>query len=298
MEEGTLLQPGISEMAPRVSEFRRFYRVFFSRGLVVFGSVVIFAVLMTAIFCPLIAPYDPLQPDAKHVLSSPSSANLLGTDASGRDTLSRLIYGTRTSLMVGVVALGIAAIIGMAAGLIAGYFGGWTSAVIMRIVDAMMAFPMLLLALLFSALLGGGLKNVMISIGIAMIPGYARLMCSVVLSAKETDYILAGRSLGSSNIRQMFGHILPNCFPPLIVLVTMQIGLAILSEAGLSYLGVGITPPTPSWGSMVFDGYKYLTTSPILSFAPGLVIILVVFSFNMIGDGLRDALDPKLRGVV
>jgi peptide/nickel transport system permease protein len=288
----------INEISPHVSEFKRFYRVFFSRGLVVFGAVVIFLFVVLAIFSPLIAPYDPNEQDLDQLLANPSTAHLLGTDNLGRDLLSRVIYGSRTSLMVGVVALAIAAIVGMSIGLMAGYFGGWVNAIIMRFVDAMMSFPMIILAMLIAALLGSGLKNVMISLGIAMIPGYARLMCSIVLSAKESDYILAGRSLGSSNLRLMFRHIVPNCFPPLIVLITMQIGLAILSEAGLSYLGVGIHPPTASWGSMISFGYKYLTTNPVLSFAPGVAIILVVFAFSMVGDGLRDALDPRMRGVL
>jgi len=200
--------------------------------------------------------------------------------------------------MVGVVALSIASILGMAAGLVAAYFGGWMNAVIMRIVDALMAFPLIVLAMLIAAVFGGGLTIVMIALGIGMIPGYARLMAGLVFSTKENDYILAERSLGSGDLRILFRHILPNCFPPIIVLITMQIGGAILAEAGLSYLGIGITPPAPSWGAMVSNGYKYLLTNPLISLAPGMAIMLVVFSFNMVGDGLRDALDPRLRGVI
>jgi peptide/nickel transport system permease protein len=288
----------IAEITPHVSEFRRFYRVFFGRGLVVFGAVIVLALLIIAIFSPLISPYDPVRQEYDQVLAEPSSQHLLGTDQFGRDILSRLLYGSRASLMVGVVATGIAATIGMTIGLIAGYFGGVINTLIMRLVDAIMSFPMILLALLIAALLGGGIKNVMISLGVAMIPGFARLMCGLVLMTKESDYILAGKSLGSSNLRLMFRHIVPNCLPPLIVLITMQIGMAILTEAGLSYLGVGIVPPTPAWGSMVNDGYQYLLENPILSFAPGMAIILVVFAFNMFGDGIRDALDPRLRGVI
>lgn len=289
---------GITEIRPRISGFRRFYRVFFSRGLVIFGTIVILLFLIASAFGPWIVPYDPTDQQLDQVLASPSSEHLLGTDEYGRDTFSRLVYGSRYSLMVGVVALGIAAIVGMAAGLTAGYFGGWVNAIIMRIVDALMAFPMIVLALLLASLLGGGLVNVMIALGIAMIPGYARLMCGLVLSVKETDYIMAEHSLGGSNLRLMLRHILPNCFPPLIVLITMQIGIAILAESGLSYLGIGITPPAPTWGAMVSDGYRYLLTNPLLSFAPGMAIMIVVFSFNMVGDGLRDALDPRLRGVL
>jgi ABC-type dipeptide/oligopeptide/nickel transport system permease subunit len=157
---------------------------------------------------------------------------------------------------------------------------------------------MILLALVIASLLGGGLRNVMIALGVAMLPGYARLMCGQVLSVKENDYILAAHSEGAGNLRVMLNHILPNCFPPLIVLMTMQIGAAILAEAGLSFLGIGIEPPAAAWGLMVNDGRIYLMTNPILSFAPGLAIMLVVFAFNMVGDGLRDALDPRLRGII
>ena len=183
-------------------------------------------------------------------------------------------------------------------GLIAGYFGGWVYNVLMRVVDAMMCFPMILMALVIAALLGGGLKNVMIALGIALLPGYARLMCAQVLSVKENDYILAEHAAGAGNLRIMLQHVFPNCLPPLIVLVTMQLGAAILAEAGLSFLGVGIEPPAAAWGSMVNDGRQYLITNPILSFAPGIAIMLTVFSFNMVGDGLRDALDPRLRGTI
>jgi ABC-type dipeptide/oligopeptide/nickel transport system permease subunit len=201
-------------------------------------------------------------------------------------------------MLVGVVALCIAAGIVIIGCMLAGFFGGWVNAIIMRIVDALMSFPMILLALLIAGLLGSGLTNVMIALGIALIPAYARLMCGQVLSIRENDYILAGRAMGSSNWRQMFRHILPNSFPPLIVLITMQIGSAILAEAGLSYLGIGITPPDPSWGAMVNGGFKYLLSNPLLSFIPGLAIMIVVFAFSMVGDGLRDALDPRLRGTI
>jgi ABC-type dipeptide/oligopeptide/nickel transport system permease subunit len=200
--------------------------------------------------------------------------------------------------MIGVVALGIAATIGISMGLIAGYFGGWIYTIIMRFIDSLMCFPMILLALLIASLLGGGVKNVMLALGIAMLPGYARLMCGQVLSIKENDYILAEHSAGASHLRIMLRHILPNCLPPLLVLLTMQIGAAILAEAGLSFLGVGIEPPAAAWGLMVSDGRMYLLTNPVLSFAPGIAIMLVVFAFNMVGDGLRDALDPRLRGTL
>lgn len=291
--------PAVSgTLAPRTSELKRFLKVLFSRGLVIFGIIIILLFIMAAIFAPLLAPYDPYEQNWNETLLKPSSQHLLGTDSLGRDTLSRLIFGSRNSLMVGIVALGIAAIFGMSLGLIAGYFGGWINIIIMRFIDAMMSFPMILFALIISALLGGGMRNVMIALGIAMLPGYARLMCGQVLSVKENDYVLAEHASGAGHLRIMLRHILPNCFPPLIVMVTMQIGAAILGEAGLSFLGVGIEPPAAAWGLMVEDGRTYLLTNPILSFAPGLAIMLVVFGFNMVGDGLRDALDPRLRGTI
>jgi ABC-type dipeptide/oligopeptide/nickel transport system permease subunit len=285
-------------IAPHVSESRRFIRVLLSRPVVVFGVVVILLVIFTAAAAPLLAPYDPYEPDLTQTLLKPSSDHVLGTDSLGRDVLSRLIYGSRNSLMIGIVALAIAAIFGMSLGLLAGYYGGWVNTIIMRIIDSLMSFPMILFALVIAALLGGGMRNVMIAIGISMLPGYARLMCGQVLSVRENDYVLAEHAAGADHTRIMLRHILPNCFPPLIVLVTMQIGAAILAEAGLSFLGIGIEPPAAAWGLMVEDGRPYLLSNPLLSFAPGLAIMLVVFSFNMIGDGLRDALDPRLRGTI
>jgi peptide/nickel transport system permease protein len=276
----------------------RFLKVMLGRKIVVFGMVMILAFVVIAIFAPLLAPYDPYAQDLVVARQQPSAAHWLGTDALGRDTLSRIIYGARTSLLVGIVSVGIAAFLGIWLGLIAGFYGGWAYNIIMRFIDSLMAFPMILLALVLAALLGGGLRNVVIAIGIALTSLYARLMCSQVLSAKENDYITAAHSIGAGNWRIMVRHLLPNCLPPLIVLITLQLGTAILSEAGLSFLGIGIQAPEASWGAMVSDGYKYLLMTPVLSFAPGVAIMLVVFSFNILGDGLRDALDPRLRGTL
>jgi len=287
-----------TEQIARKSGFRRFVRVFLNRALVVFGMVIIMIFILTAIFAPLIAPYGPNDQDIVNNLQQPSREHLLGTDALGRDTLSRIIYGSQISLEVGLIVVAISAIVGMTLGLIAGYFGGWTYTIIMRVVDAMMAFPMLILTLLIAAVLGQGVSNVIIALSVGLMPIYARLMCGQVISVKANDYILAGHSIGADNIRIMLRHVLPNCFPPLIVMITMMLGSTILAEAGLSFLGVGIAPPTPAWGGMVNDGRMYLLELPVLSFAPGLAIMLVVFSFNMVGDGLRDALDPRLRGVL
>jgi peptide/nickel transport system permease protein len=288
----------VNEAPPRVNEVRRFFRVFMGRGLVVFGMIVILAFLILAIFAPQIAPYDPLKRTLSEALQQPNAQHLLGTDAIGRDTLSRLIYGTRISLIVGVLVCTIAGGFGVLLGAIAGYFGGIIGAVIMRIMDTLMTVPMMILALAISALLGGGLKNVVIALGFGLIPGYARMMSAQVLVAKETDYVMASHSMGSNNWRIILRHIVPNCFSPILVLITMMMGTTILAEAGLSFLGIGITPPTPAWGGMVTDGRNYLLTNPMLSVAPGVAIMLLVFSFNMVGDGLRDALDPRLRGVI
>jgi peptide/nickel transport system permease protein len=297
MAEGTGIS-SVNEAPPRVNELRRFFRVFLGRGLVVFGMVVFVAFLIIAIFAPQIAPYDPLKRNLEEALQQPNAQHLLGTDAIGRDTLSRLIYGTRISLIVGVLVVTIAGGFGVILGAIAGYFGGIIGAVIMRLMDTLMTIPMMILALAISALLGGGLKNVVIALGFGLIPGYARLMASQVMVAKETDYVLSGHAMGASNWRIIIRHIVPNCFSPILVLITMMMGTTILAEAGLSFIGIGITPPTPAWGGMVTDGRNYLLSNPFLSVAPGVAIMLMVFSFNMIGDGLRDALDPRLRGII
>jgi peptide/nickel transport system permease protein len=287
-----------TENAPRVNELRRFFKVFFSRGVVVFGMFIILLFVIAAIFAPWLAPYDPDKIDMNNALLQPGKAHWLGTDALGRDTLSRTIYGTQISLIIGLVVVVLGSIVGMALGLIAGYFGSWTHAVIMRVIDTLMAFPMLILALLIASLLGEGIRNIIMALSFAMVPAYARLMCGQVMTVKENDYILAGRSMGASHTRIMLRHLAPNCFPPLIVMMTMMLGTTILAEAGLSFLGIGVQPPVATWGNMVNDGRQYLLTNPILSFAPGLAIMLVVYAFNMVGDGLRDALDPQLRGVI
>jgi peptide/nickel transport system permease protein/oligopeptide transport system permease protein len=287
-----------SETPPRVSEWRRFRKVFFQRGIVLFGLFILVLLVFTAIFAAWLAPYDPYKAYMTDSLSQPSKEHLLGTDIFGRDTLSRLIYGSRTALMAGFISVGIASICGISLGLASGYFGGILNSIIMRAIDTLMPFPLIVLALVIAALLGGGIQNVIIALSIATLPSYARVTNGLTLSLREEDYILAQHSMGSSDIRIMALHILPNAFAPLIVLMTMQLGSIILAEAGLSFLGIGIEPPGAAWGAMVSDGYQYLLTNPVLSFAPGLAIMLVVFAFNMVGDGLRDALDPSLRGLL
>jgi len=287
------------EAPPRVNEWRRFTRVFFQRKMVIFGLFVLVLLVISAIFAGWLAPHDPYERDLYNVLAQPSAEHLLGTDAIGRDTLSRLIFGTRTAILVGFATAGFASATGMVLGLIAGYYSqSILNMIIMRIMDLLMTFPMIILALFIASILGGGIQNVIIALGISALPGYARVMHGLSLSIKENDYILAERSAGASNWRTIFNHILPNAAPPMIVLITLQLGTLILAEAGLSFLGIGIKPPGAAWGAMVNDGYRYLVTNPWLSFSPGIAIMLVVFAFNMVGDGLRDALDPRLRGTL
>jgi peptide/nickel transport system permease protein len=289
---------GWEEAPPPYSEGKRMLSVFFGRPLPVAGLVCIVFLIVIAVFAPLISPYNPYKMDILNKLEPPSREHLLGTDSLGRDTLSRIIYGTQTSLVIGITVVAISTAIGLSLGLIAAYFGGLVYNVIMRFIDALMAFPMILLALLRASLLGGGMKNIIVALTIGSLSAPCRMMCGVALSVKQNEYILAARTLGLSNIRIMLEQILPNAFAPLLVTVTIGLGAIILAEAGLSFIGVGITPPTPAWGGMVNDGYKFLLSSPALAIAPGIAIMLAVFGFNMIGDGLRDALDPRLRGVV
>ena len=282
----------------RVSAIRHYYRVFFSRKIVVVGLVIVLINLVAAIFAPLLAPYDPYKPFPEEALLNPSWKHPLGTDTIGRDYLSRMIYGARTSVIIGISAVVIAAAIGVTLGLVAGYFGGFVSTLIMRFVDAFMAFPMIMLILIIAAVLGQGMLNIIVSLGIGMMASYARMVYGQVVSVKENDYILAAKANGASYMRIMFQHILPNCLAPVIVMMTLALGGAILAEAGLSFLGIGINPPGAAWGAMVNTGYKYLLSNPLLSMVPGIAIMALVFAFSMVGDGLRDALDPRLRGTL
>ena len=286
------------EVPPRLNEFRRVFGVFFRRPVAVVGLVITILLILTAIFAPLLAPHNPNQVNTPQRLLQPSNEYLLGTDALGRDLLSRIIYGTRVSLVVGLAAVSLGSVIGQVLGLTAAYFGGWVYTIIMRFIDALMAFPGLILMVIIAAVLGTGTLNLIIALSIGMIPVSARLMCGEALRVKENDYVLAARSMGAGNLRTMLRHVYPNCFASLLVLMTIMLGVTILAEAGLSFLGLGIPAPTAAWGRMVNDGYRYLLTNPLVSVTPGIAIMLVVFGFNMMGDGLRDALDPRLRGVV
>ncbi len=289
---------GITEAPPHVGEFQRIVKVFFERKVAVVGLVIILLLIITAILAPWLAPYSPDLMDMGNTLALPNAHHLLGTDSLGRDVLSRLIYGARVSLLVAIGAIGASAVFGELLGLVAAYFGGLAYHIIMRLTDALMAVPMLLVALVVASVLGNGLKNVIIALGIGMLPVQVRMMCGQAMTIKQNDYVLAGRSMGIGDVRMMMRHIFPNAFPALVVVITVGLGTAILAEAGLSFLGVGVLPPTPAWGSMISEGYKFILTNPALALSPGIAIMLVVFGFNMVGDGLRDALDPRLRGII
>jgi len=281
---------------PKVNEFKRFVRVFFRRKIVAFSFGLLVIIVFVALFADFIAPFGANEQNLHNSLAYPCSEHWLGTDGLGRCLLSRIIHGSRIALMVGLAAVLIAATIGTIIGLIAGFSEGIIGGLIMRATDALISIPPLVLMLIISTILGAGVPGVIIAVGIAMFPGYVRLMYGQVLTVKQNDYIMASRAMGDKKARIVFRHILPNCLSPLIVMMTMMIGTAIMIEAGLSFLGIGITPPTPAWGSMARDGYQHLASRPLLAIAPGVAIVVLVFACNMVGDGIRDALDPKLRG--
>jgi peptide/nickel transport system permease protein len=261
-----------------------------------FGLLVILLVLFCALAANVIAPYNPSQIQPVGILSPPSPQYPLGTDAIGRDVLSRIIYGARVSLAAGAVSVGVALTLGVLIGLLAGYHGGWIDDLLMRIIDALYSFPALLLALAITAILGPGLTNVMLAIGIVFTPAFARLVRGQALSVRERDFVMAARVIGAQPWRIMSVHIWPNVTAPIVVQASLQVAAAIVIEAGLSYLGLGVQPPTPSWGAMLKEGYQYMEQAPWLAFAPGAAMFVTVLAFNLFGDGLRHALDPRLRG--
>lgn len=262
----------------------------------VVGLLLVIALIITAVFAPLIAPYDPISDGSlQNRLKAPSAEHLMGTDKLGRDIFSRIIYGARISIEVGVISVGLALIVGTFMGLVAGYYGGIIDSIFMRIVDIIMAFPSILLAIAITSVLGPSLNNAMIAIGIVMVPNFARVVRSTVLSLKEMEFVEAARAVGATDFTILLRHILPNSMAPLIVQGTMSIGTAILDAAGLSFLGLGAQPPTPEWGAMLVDARELLVKAPWVTIFPGLAIMLNVLGFNLLGDGLRDALDPRLK---
>ncbi|AZR74471.1 peptide ABC transporter permease [Anoxybacter fermentans] len=261
----------------------------------VLGMVIIALIVFSAIFAPYIAPYDPIKQNILARYKPPSAKHLLGTDELGRDILSRIIYGARYSLLIGIISISLALIFGIILGVLAGYYGGLVDLLIMRVVDIMLAFPYILLAIAIVAILGPELRNAMIAISIVNIPKFARIIRSSVLSIKESEYVQAAKALGASDLRIIIKYLLPNSMAPLIVQSTLSIASAILSAAGLSFLGLGAQPPTPEWGAMLSDARSALQLAPWVVTFPGIAIMLNVLGFNLLGDGLRDALDPKLK---
>ena len=281
----------------------RWPRMFFKRLLQTrgasFGLGVLCILLFAALTADFIAPYKPSQFQDVGVLAPASWTHPLGTDQLSRDTLSRIIYGSRASVQAGVISVGFALVVGVLVGLLAGYYGGWVDDALMRVVDALYSFPLLILALAISFSLGPGLNNALLAIGICFTPAFARLARGQALSVREQEFVTAARVVGASALRIMFLHIWPNVRAAIIVQASLMVGQAIITEAALSFLGLGIEPPAASWGSMLKVGYQYLDRSLLQSFAPGIAIFVTVLGFNLLGDGLRRALDPKLwqRGV-
>jgi peptide/nickel transport system permease protein len=297
VETNTPSSPAANALAPQERRRRRFdflKRVLETR-LTVPSLVVLSVVIVAAVLADVIAPFDPTFGDYTRVTEGPSSTHWLGTDDLGRDVLSRLIFGARVSLQVGLIAVGIAVGVGTTLGVVAGYVGGYTDEVIMRINDALQAFPSLVLALAITAALGPSASNAMIAIGVVSTPIMARLARGQTLTVRENDYVSAARTLGARPRRIVARHILPNVIAPIIVQATLLVAVAIIIEASLSFLGVGVRPPTPTWGGMLRTGQQYLGVAPWLGFVPGVAIFLTVLSFNFLGDGLRRALDPRLR---
>ncbi len=251
--------------------------------------------VLVALFGPLVSPYNPLTPDPIHRLQGPSWLHPFGTDSLGRDILSRVIYGSRISILIGLISVSISLIPGTILGLLAGFYGRRLDEPIMRGMDIMLAFPAILLAIFVTAILGPSLLNTMIAVGIVYIPHYARIVRSTVLSLREQPFILAVRALGGKNLRIIVLHILPNTIPPIIVYATLGMGTAVLQAAALGFLGLGAQPPTPEWGAMLSEGRQYIQMAPHVAAFPGLAIFTLVLGFNLFGDGLRDVLDPSLR---
>jgi peptide/nickel transport system permease protein len=261
----------------------------------VVGAAVVILVVFAALFAPLLTRHNPNAQDLGNVLQSPSAAHLLGTDDLGRDLVSRLIFGARVSLQAGVVTVFFAMLAGITLGLVGGFVGGWPDEMLMRLMDAILAFPGLVLALAISAALGQGLGNAMVAIAIVSTPQFARLTRGQVLAVKEFEFVAAARAGGASNGRLILLHVLPNITSPIIVQCVLSVANAIIVEASLSFLGVGVQPPTPSWGAMLRMGYGYIDMAPLLSVAPGLAIFATVLAFNFLGDGVQDFLDPRRR---
>lgn len=271
------------------------YRRLFANKVLLFSGSIIIIFIFIAIFAPLLSPYDPYQINLYARLLPPCKEHLCGTDNIGRDVLSRIIYGARISLLVGVIATFISMAIGLFVGILSGYFGGYIDRIVLCIIDIMLAFPGLLLAIGIAVAIGPGMITLFIALAIVGWAGFARIIRGVVINIKSQAYIEASNAIGSSHLRIIFNHIIPNCLPTVIVIATLRIGSFILGEAALSFLGLGVQPPVPTWGGMVSAGVTLLQTAPWISIFPGVAIGIVVIGFNLFGDTLRDILDPRLK---
>lgn len=277
------------------STIKILWRRLMKNRLAVAGGCVVLFFIVIAVFAPLIAPYDPYKPSFGDRLAGPSSEHWLGTDNLGRDMLSRIIFGSRYSLLAGIVSVSIAAALGTLLGLVSGYYGRVIDTAIMRVMDMLLAFPGMLLAIAIISVLGRGLMNAMVSVGLYSVPSFARVVRSRVLSLREQDFVESARALGATDGRIIFGHILPNITTPVIIMSTMRLGTTILAAASLSFLGLGAQPPIPEWGAILSGGRDVLRVAPHIATFPGVAILLTVVGFNLLGDGIRDALDPKLK---
>ncbi|MBS3897273.1 MAG: ABC transporter permease [Dethiobacter sp.] len=259
------------------------------------GVAILFVFLLGAIFAPLLTTFDPTRPDFGNAFQKPSATHIFGTDELGRDVFARILYGSQISLLIGLISVSIGLILGVPVGALSGYYGGKLDLIVQRLIDIMIAFPGILLAIVIVTMLGTGVENVMIATGVASIPTYTRLVRGSVLAVKELRFVAAAKVLGISDLRIIVRHILPNCMGPIVVQSTFQVATAILWAAGLGFLGLGAQPPDPEWGAMLSKGREFIRTAHHLTTFPGLAILLMVLGFNLLGDGLRDALDPKSR---
>ena len=284
-----------SVVAPAGTGLRRWWRRFARIRGAVFGLAVLVLIVVASVFAPLLAPYDPLAQGVGPPLAGPSRAHWAGTDSFGRDIFSRIIFGARIALIVGVVSVVIAMVIGVSLGLTAGYYGGWLDAIVMRVMDGLFAFPIIILAIAMMAIMGFGVTNVIIAVAVGFIAPFARVTRADVLAVKEEPYIEAARLAGVSGPAIIARHVLPNVLAPIIVQAALRVSGAIITEAGLSFLGLGPPPPTPVWGSMIAEGRNFIVMAPHVSTFPGIAILLTVLAFNLLGDGLRDVMDPRAR---
>ncbi|MCB0084712.1 MAG: ABC transporter permease [Caldilineaceae bacterium] len=281
----------------RTRHLWEFFRSILRNRLAALGMLIVLGLLSAALFAPWVAPYDPEEQFSTDARLPPSAQYLFGTDTIGRDVFSRVIYGTRVSLLVGIASMAIAATLGVTMGLVAGYYGGWADTILMRAMDALLAFPAVLLAIFIIAVLGPSLLNAILAVGIVYTPTFARLTRASALSIREKEYLEAARSIGARDAQIMWRVILRNSLSPIVVQFSLGVGYAILVEAGLSFLGLGVQPPTPAWGSMLGFGRNYMSIAPWLTAFPGLAIFVTVLGFNFVGDGLREALDPHMRRI-